>query len=137
MSVEAEVHKSVLKRLVDSGPLMILVPAGNILDRNARPAPDPSIIIGECQVVDEGDSIERSRLRVYMDLHIWKREEGLGGAKTIGAAIRYAIRSARLDLGTDLHCVDANVTASRYIRDPDGLTSHGIVTLSIFVQELT
>lgn len=136
MSAEIALQKSVRARLVATPAVVALVPAASILDRNERPAPDPSIIIGEGQAVDEGDSISRVRTRVFMDLHVWKREPSTAGAKAIAGTIRDAIRSGRLVLDAGFHCVDAFVSRTRFLRDPDGLTSHGIVTVESIVEEL-
>jgi len=137
MNEELAVQLALRNRLLSSGPIVLLVPANNILDRNARPAPDPSIIIGEGQSVDDGDTIGRTRLTVYLDLHVWKREEGLSGAKTIASAIRYALNAERLVLADGFHCVDARVANSRFMRDPDGLTSHAVVSIVALVERVS
>lgn len=135
MTATLALQKSIRARFVATAAVTTLVPASSILDRNARPAPDPAIILGEAQVVDEGNSIGRRILRVYMDLHVWKKEAGLTGVKAIAGAIRKALRD-RLDLDEGFHCVDLVVSSERFLRDPDGETSHGVVTLNSLVQEI-
>jgi hypothetical protein len=135
MTAALALQSSIRARLVSTAGVIALVPADAILDRNARPSPSPSIIFGEAQLVDEGGSISRSIQRVYMDLHIWKKEGGLTGAKAIGGAIRHALRE-RLDLGEGFHCIDLAVTSERFLRDPDGETAHGIVTVTSQIQEI-
>lgn len=136
MSAELAVQIALRARFVTTADLTALVPASNIVDRNSRPALDPSIVLGEMQTVDEGDSIARTRFRVYSTLHVWKREPALSGVRLIGWAIRSAIRPGRLDLGPNFHCADCLVSSSRYLRDPDGETAHGVVTIETLVQEL-
>jgi hypothetical protein len=136
MSAEIALQKSIRVRLVETLAVTMLVPAGSILDRNQRPAPDPSIIIGEGQSIDEGDSVTRKLLRVFMDIHIWKREPGLGGVKLISATVRFAITGRRLDLGDDYSCADIRISNTKYLRDPDGETSHAVVTVSALVEEV-
>ena len=111
------------------------VPASNILDRNQQPIIDPSIIIGVGQTVDRDDSIKRDLFHVWKDLHVWKKEPGLGGVQAIAGAIRKAIHSDRLTLASPFHCVDAYVEDMRFLRDPDGETSHAVVTIKAIVQE--
>lgn len=136
MTPEIALQTAVRLRLVGWSALVVLVPASSILDRNERPAPDPSIIIGEGQSRDEGDSIARDRTTVFMDLHVWKREASTAGVKAIGGEIRKAVHSGRLDLTAGFHCVDCHVDGARFMRDPDGETSHGVVTLMAIVKEL-
>lgn len=135
MTPEIALQTALRARLVGTPAVVALVPATSILDRNEQPAPDPSIIMGEGQSVDEGDAISRNLTRVFMDLHIWKKEPSTAGVKVIAGAIRKAIK-ARLALPTGFHCADAYVSSARYLRDPDGLTSHAVVTVTALVEEV-
>ena len=125
------------QRFIASDALTALVPAESILDRNQRPAPDPSIIIGEDQVVDANITIARDYVRVYSTIHIWKKEPSLAGVKFIAGAIRRAIgRVGRLNLSDpDFVCSDCKIDSARFLRDPDGETSHGIIVINSLVQE--
>lgn len=135
MSVDLVVQKAIRARLVSTQAVTELVPAVSILDRNQRPAPSPSIVLGEVQLLDEGTSFQRTHTRVYHTLHVWKREVSLEGVKTICGAIRSAIQFGRLFLDPGYHAADVKVSSIRTIRDPDGETSHGIVTVEILVSE--
>ncbi|WP_297775612.1 DUF3168 domain-containing protein [uncultured Roseovarius sp.] len=136
MSVDLAVQIAIRTRLVTTQTVTDLVAATSILDRNKRPAPSPSIILGDVQVLDEGNSLARSRSRVYHTIHVWKVEPSREGVKAISGAIRTAIHSARLDLGPDFHCVDWRVSSMRALNDPDGETSHGIVTVDVLAEEV-
>lgn len=136
MTPELTLQKAVRERLISSAGVVALVPADNILDRNQRPNPDPSIILGEGQSVDDGDSISRTLTRIYMDLHLWKKELSTQGVKALAGAIRSTINGGRLKLDPGFHCVDCRVSSMRFLRDPDGETSHGVVTVEAKVQEL-
>lgn len=135
MSVDLAVQKGIRARLVATSAVTALVPATSILDRNQRPAPSPSIIMGESQLVDQNDSIKRRLTRVFHTAHVWKREPSLVGAKAIAGAMRTAIHADRLSLDTGFHAVDAYVSQTRFLRDPDGEHSHGVVTIAVLVQE--
>ena len=130
------VQKAIRARLVGSAAVTALVPAASILDRNERPAPSPSIIVGESQVVDPGIVIDRSVVRIHSTIHVWKAEAGLTGVKSIAGAVWRALKSPRLALDAGLECVDCRVSDTRFIRDPDGVTSHGIVTVETLVREV-
>ncbi|MBB4123287.1 DUF3168 domain-containing protein [Martelella radicis] len=133
MSAELALQKAIRERLISSAAMTALVPAENILDRNERPAPDPAIIIGEGQSVDDG-AISRNRLRIYMDLHVWKREEALTGAKLIASVARAVLNMRRPVLAPGFHCADCFVSSSRFLRDPSGEFSHGVVTIEAVVE---
>ncbi|MDA5240614.1 DUF3168 domain-containing protein, partial [Agrobacterium sp. MAFF310724] len=136
MSAELALQKAIRARLVENETVSLLVPAANILDRNERPNPRPSIVIGEGQSVDEGDSIARTLTRVYMDLHVWVEEPSTEISKRISGAIRTAIKFAKLTDLDGFHFADCRVRGSRFLRDPDGKTSHAIVTIDALVQEV-
>lgn len=135
MSVDLEVQKAIRARLTTWAALMALVPASNILDTNQRPAPKPSIILGDSQAVDEDTSLRRSHTRVYHTLHVWTREPSLETCKQICEEVRRAIHTSRLTLAQPLHCADVRVSSMRFLRDPDGEHSHGVVVVEALVSE--
>ncbi|KEP68525.1 hypothetical protein DL1_11400 [Thioclava dalianensis] len=134
MSADIEVQKAMRARLVANTAVTTLVPATSILDRNETPNPRPSIIMGETQEVDAGTSLKRTHTRIYHTLHIWTREVSLAGVKTIAGAIRQSMRS-RLALAAPYHCGDLKISTTRFMRDPDGESSHGVVTVEVLVSE--
>lgn len=136
----AAVQKALGARLAGASIVTALVPASNIIDRSQRPALDPSIVLGEDQVVAAPEvMLNRSFVRVYSTLHIWKKEPGTAGVKAISNAIRRAIgvnRKARLELNDpDYVCSDCTVEQARFMRDPDGETSHGVMVIESLVQQ--
>lgn len=135
MSTASVVQAALYSRLVATAAVTDLVPAGNILDINSRPAPDPAILLGEDQEVDEG-RIDRNVTRIYSTLHVWKKEVGLEGVKAIAGAVRKAVNAGRLQLPTGFHCGDCYVSSSRFLRDPDGETAHGVVTIETLIAEV-
>lgn len=150
MSPELSVQKVLLARLVGSDLVTAIVPAENILDRNSRPAPNPSIILGEDQAVDAG-LMARNGWRVYSTLHVWAKEPGLVMVKTVAAAIRLALRDSVRSapdgaiselweqsnwwVGAQYHFGDCLVSSTRFLRDPDGETAHAVVTVETLVSE--
>ena len=132
MNIDLEVQKAIRARLTTYA---VGVPAAQIIDANQRPSKLPAILLGDSQAVDEGSSLRRAHTRVYHSLHVWQREPSLEGAKTIAGAIRSAIHSARLTLAPGLHCADARVSSMRFLRDPDGEHSHGVVVVEVLVSE--
>ena len=135
MTPELAVQKALRQRLIAVNALIALVPANHILDRNQRPVPVPSIILGEAQAVDEGADIARRRVRVWHTMHVWTREPGLAQAAAIAGAIRAALHGRRQDLNMDpaFHLIDVRVADLRTMRDPDGETGHAVVTVEVLV----
>ena len=135
MTPELALQAAIRQRLLAVNSLTDLVPANNILDRNQRPAPTPSIILGTAQGVDEGQDLDRRRVRVWHTVHVWTREPGLAQATAIAGAIRTALHGRRQDLimASAFHLIDLRVADLRAMRDPDGETGHAVVTVEALV----
>lgn len=133
MEPSLELQKAIRSCLVASSAVVALVPATNILDRNARPLVLPSIIIGEGQTVPGGD-VARNRHQCFADLHIWQKEAGLVFSKQAAGAIRDALRDSRWSI-PGLHVADLHIVSSRFLRDPGGEHSHAVISLSAIVVE--
>ncbi|WP_185802974.1 DUF3168 domain-containing protein [Pontivivens nitratireducens] len=112
-----------------------LVPAASILDRNQRPAPRPSIIMGETDL-RVLSSFDRSVWSVSHTLHVWTREPSTEQAKRILSAISQAVRSERPNLDAGYSLADWRIELVRALRDPDGETTHGVLTIMATVQEV-
>lgn len=134
MEPSLALQAAIRARLVATSAVTSLVPAASILDKNARPAPFPGIIIGEGQTVPDA-GIARNRHEAFADLHIWATEPGLVQSKTIAGAIRAALADAVWNI-PGLHVVDLQIASTRFMRDPDGLHSHGVVSLRFRVMEV-
>lgn len=135
MSAALALQRALRARLVADAGVSALVAPAAILDRHQRPAPSPSIILGEVQVIDDGADLARRRLRITHTLHVWKREPSLEGVAEICGRIRAALAGGGLELAGGYHCAGLAVTSLRSLRDPDGETSHGIVTVEAVVVE--
>ncbi|WP_041544697.1 MULTISPECIES: DUF3168 domain-containing protein [Chelativorans] len=121
-------------RLVASSAVTSLVPATSIGDHNGLPTTFPCVIIGEGQTLPD-DGISRNRHEVFADLHIWQTELGLTGAKNIAGAIRAALSDGPLT-ATGLHVVGLQIASTRFLRDPDGKHSHGVMSIRARVMEV-
>ncbi|WP_353641965.1 DUF3168 domain-containing protein [Mesorhizobium sp. WSM2239] len=134
MEPSLDLQKSLRNRLVATSAVTALVPATSILDRNARPELDNAIIIGEGQTLpDEG--LARHRHQAFADLHIWRKEVGLAGSKQIAGAIRDALNDGPLTLD-HFRIADLRIASTRFLRDPDGIHSHAVMSLEARLVEL-
>jgi hypothetical protein len=134
MEPSLELQKAIRVRLAAATAVTSLVPAANIVDRNGSPSTFPCILLGEGQTVAGGD-IARLRHDAYLDLHIWQKETGLAFSKQVAGAIREALADARWT-AAGLHVADLYVTSSRFMRDPGGVYSHGVISMTANVVEV-
>jgi hypothetical protein len=126
-------QKAVHAALIGNAGVTALVPARDIADLGGVPTVFPSIIVGEGQIVDEGQRIDRSVNRVYLTLHVWTNEPHLNQVKKVGGALRRAINSTRITLEGGFHLGDIRIDDTRYLRDPSGENGHGVVTINALV----
>jgi len=126
---------AIRSRLIASSAVTGLVPASAIVDRNSTPVLDNAILIGEGMTLAD-DGLARTRHEAFADLHIWRKESGLVGAKQVAGAIRAALSDGPMTVG-GFHVADLRIASSRFIRDPGGQHSHGIVSLVARVVEVT
>ena len=135
MSVSLALQIALRERLISTTAVTALVPAASILDRNQRPAPSPSIILGESQALEIGRDTDRKRTRVIHTAHVFNREPGLAGVQEIAGNMREALNWQRLQLTAPFQCVTARVSSIRALRDPDGETAHAVVTVEALINE--
>jgi len=103
---------------------------GNVYDRVPPNAAFPYVKIGQEQVVDDGNSCD-SGWEVFAEVHIWSRAPGFPESKQIAAQVCQRLLSITIISGLTLIAVEVEDTLFR--SDPDGLTSHGIVTARFVV----
>jgi hypothetical protein len=126
-------QKTIRGRLIGSPELMALVQVDHVLDANGRPEVMPAVYIGEAQT-----TFRRWDATTYATLHVWFAEPGLVQCKEAVSAIVAALRiDAQADGvllidGFTVH--DMQTTQTRYLRDPHGSYSHGIVTVAAIVK---
>ena len=107
-------------------PLTALI-AGRVYDDPSKNAAKPYVTIGEDQVLpDRGDGYDGSD--VTMTIHVWSEAVGFPQTKQIAGAIRAALAPGFAVQGHRL--VDIAFESTRYLREPDGRTSHGVLTFT-------
>lgn len=92
----------------------------------------PYVAFGEGQnVPDRADCIEGAVC--YADLHIWSEASGFQECMSIGATILAVVMAADLTM-TQNRAVDCYSNGIRMLRDPDGVTKHGVLTLKALTE---
>lgn len=124
----AALQKAIYDQLrVDAGVTALV--AGRIFDAVPKGAlPDfPYISFGTYQANEDGagciDGTE-----AYIDLHVWSRAVGSLEAKRIASAVRAALHEADMSLAPDHRLIEIMFDGNRVLSDPDGLTTHGVLT---------
>jgi hypothetical protein len=120
-------------RLIAAPAVTSLVPAVNILSRSGRPEAFPCILISDGSV-DCADNVNDFYDLAFADLHVWTAEEGTEQVKTIVGAMRSALPICAWATVTGFSVPYVRPGTARFIRDPDNIHSHGILTLEATMQ---
>lgn len=106
--------------------------SGRIYDHVPAKAVFPFIEIGEFQAIANGAQCHDG-MEVFATLHVWSRALGQVEVKTIAGAVRGALHEADLSLAGAWQFLGIAHQDSRYLKDPDGLTSHAVLTFRALV----
>ncbi len=99
-----------------------------VVDRVQPGTPRPYARIGDDQVIPQpADCFERS-VQIYVTIHVFSSAAGKPEAKTIAGEIVDALDQAELDLAPDWTLGDLLHDGTRYLDEPDGLSTHAVVT---------
>lgn len=90
----------------------------------------PYITIGDEQVIDDGNACDDG-WEVFADIHVWSRVPGYREAKTLMAAAVPRLTAINAISGKTL--ISVSLDGTRVFRDPDGLTSHGVITVRFVI----
>lgn len=112
-------------------PALATLVGGRIYDAPPPSAAYPYVTLGEDQILPDAGT-DYDGADVTLTLHVWSKATGFPETKRIAAAIRAAL-AAELPL-TALRLVDLVYEGARYLREPDGLVSHGVVTFTALTE---
>jgi len=104
----------------------------NVFDRVPTADPYPRVTIGEVQILDDSTDCTVG-FEAFADVHVWSRGVGFVEAKTIGGEVHGLLHDHDLPVA-GFHLVECVLRDARYLRDPDGITSHGVFTFAITVE---
>ena len=136
MTISEEIQKLLLDTLKADAGLMALVngvydspPVDTV--RFAKPK-EAFISFGPVDVVDDfAECIDGETHTVQID--VWSRTVGYIGCKRIVDTVKAILNRADLALATNA-LVEVKVPLARVFRDPDGVTSHGVVSVELMVE---
>lgn len=135
-----EFQDMILARLKGFAAVSAIVGARVIdgpLARGNDPQPDtkfPCVTMGDSSVIpDDEDCVDGREDNITLDC--WTREGGkLWQVRQLADAVRKALHDYEGSLATE-RLVDCRVTLVRCFRDPDGITSHGVVNVRGLIEE--
>lgn len=134
MSSSAEFQKLVFDTLTADAAIMAIaagvydqVPADPFGSRTAY------VSFGPMDTVDDdADCITGVELTLQVD--VWSRAVGSVEAKRLTDLVRKALHRRSLELSANA-LVDTWVELTRVFRDPDGVTTHGVVQVTAMLEE--
>ena len=128
MSVSAELQTLIYNTLIADAAVQGLI-SDRVYDGQPDAANYPCVTFGPSDTVPENlAGVDASTEVIQLD--VWDRSNGrLRPCKEIMNAVRDALHLADLILSVNA-LVHIEVTGQRVFRDSDGLTAHGIVTVS-------
>lgn len=92
----------------------------------------PYVSFGPSNMVDDyADCVEGETHTIQLD--VWSRSVGQGECKNIVDGIRKALKRSPPELA-DNAVVGVNIPICQIVRDPDGLSTHGIIQVEIMVE---
>lgn len=134
MSAQAELQKLIYDTLKADASVMAL--ASDVYDSVPEQpwgARKGYISFGPSDVVDDdADCISSGDHTFQIDC--WSRQVGSVHAKRMVDAVKDALHGRPLKLSENA-LVEMRVTMRRVFRDPDGLTTHGVVMVSAMIEE--
>ena len=117
------------QRIYDNAP-----PADDIADDPTEDAGYPCVTFGPSDVFPDDVACVTGRQET-LQVDCWVQKSGqLGPARQLADAVKAAVHKKAPDLQT--HALSRLVvTRIRVVRDPDGITGHGIVTVEAETEE--
>ncbi len=122
-------QKALVKRLRDAG-----VAGRHVYDEPPAGDPMPRVTLGDGQsLADRADCYEGTES--FLDIHVWSRKQGFTEAKAIADSVREALDDKSDDIALEGHTLSLfHFESSRALRDPDGKTSHIVMTFRALSQ---
>ena len=112
-----------------TGPLV----GGRIYDAVPGGAAKPYVSFGPFQLLPEHGSCLNGG-EAFITLDGWAAGPDTVQVKSLGAAIATDLDRAELALDNGQRLVDLSIEQSQYMRDPDGLTAHAVITVHAWTE---
>ena len=129
---DLELQGLIITRLKADAAVIALV-GNRVYDSVPQGAPFPYISYGPSNVIEE-DATCINGATHYLQVDGWSRAPGFPEAKKIAGAVRDCLHDVEGLTLTDNALVMLEHYQTQIMRDPDGLTSHAVITLQAYVE---
>jgi Protein of unknown function (DUF3168) len=120
-------------QLKDCNTIEPVMPKVFVADTGGRPEIFPYMIVGEAHTVFPNYS-DSFHIQTFADVHIWTLGADLAATKRIAGNARAALFKGPWNV-EGFFCRNLHVESTRFMRDPDGLHGHGVISISAILQE--
>lgn len=131
-SAELELQGAIYAGLIADAGVAALV-ADRVFDDVPKDSAFPYVCIGPMDSTEEDAECIKGLL-IYVQIDCFSQEVGFPEVKRLAYAVRRCLHDADLDLPTN-GLVMIEHSQSRFLRDPDGLTSHAAVEFVATVEQ--
>lgn len=115
-------------------PAVAALVADRVYDRAPQRVMFPFVRVPDIQIInDDAECIDA--FEVYIDVHVFSRSYGSVEARQVCSAAHTALHDNQLTLPSYV-MVEMRHAVTRVLLDPDGETSHGIITFRALVDRL-
>lgn len=133
MEPSLDLQKWLRSALTSYLPLIPLVNANAIFDRIGTPERFPSVLIGEA-LSEHPDDFNDFFHYVTATIHVWSNATATTEVKAISHEVRQALMKTPVVM--DAHeIIDLRVPTARFMRDPDGIHHHAVITVTAIIRE--
>jgi hypothetical protein len=130
-----ELQKAIVARL-NADPAVTAIVNGRVYDGVPANATRPYVSFGPFQLLPEhGDCLNGGE--VFVTLDAWATGPSTVQVKQLGTAIAKALDLAPIVLDGPQRLVEMTIEQTQYLRDPDGITAHGVITVHAFTEPTT
>jgi hypothetical protein len=127
-----ELQKAIVAVLKADASVNAII-AGRIYDAVPGGAKKPYVSFGPFQLLPEhGDCLDGGEAIVTLDG--WAAGPDTVQVKKLGTAIAKALDMAPIVLEQPQRCVEMSIEQTQYMRDPDGLTAHAVITVHAWTE---
>ena len=131
-SPSLELQKALYDRL-KADPALSEIIRGRVYDIVPEGAAFPYVSFGPFdELSDDAQCITGFEISIQLD--VWSRSVGFPECRQVGDLVRRAVLGAAIEL-PDNRLVSISHRQTNTMRDPDGLTSHGIVNFVAFIEQ--
>jgi hypothetical protein len=121
--------RAAIEAKLKAAPALAELIGARIYDRVPKAPEYPLVTIGNIQVLPESaDGVDAAESAVT--IHVWDQYKRADKAKPVGALVISALHEEQLSIvGGGAQSV--LLESANYVRDPDGVTNHAVLTFSI------